>query len=62
MGGGGGITNNLKIRGSACVSRPGSSAMFFFFSLSTFSISLVISFIGMGFFGVHFWSRDFSGH
>ena len=50
FGGGGGrggevaIQKNLKIRGSACVSWPRSSAKVFFSSLSTVFIFWVISF------------------
>ena len=43
-GRGGGIQKNVKIRGSACVSRPRSSAKVFFSSLSTVVILWVISF------------------
>ena len=42
--GGGAIQKYLKIRGSACVSRPRSSAKVFFSSLSTVVIFWVISF------------------
>ena len=42
--GGGAIQKYLKIRGSACVSRPRSSAKVFFSSLSTVVILWVISF------------------
>ena len=38
-GGGGGIQKNVKIRGSACVSRPRSSAKVFFSSLSLLLLS-----------------------
>ena len=44
LGGGGAIQKYLKIRGSACVSQPRSSAKVFFSSLSTVVIFWVISF------------------